>query len=370
MSLGYLAGDVITIMQLALKIVLNTRKACGEYEELTQEVLALHLVLRRLKQELTTPKSLLNRSADGYREEIEIHIRGCSKVLRVLDTILKKYNRLGGKAGSWRKLWQQITFGNGEIEDLGGLRNKMLIRTSALSVTLTMASLDSLGRTQKQTKRYIREIKTAIHGIAARLIATSNDEGSVLSSYADDDKSIWEEFRKRLCVDGISSSYLKRHRAVIMACIAALVDRGLLNDVQSGDFSEDKDDDRHEQLPVEPYSSSGKNKKNSSRKQRPTISLNVNGGDLSDVGQGHYYPGAVYPDKYPNKSLNAYPNTYPITYPNTYPYMYPGTFANTLPNAPNINTSLADAFPNARNINIAFYGPCTLHTGYNSNNRT
>lgn len=234
MSLAYLAGDVVTIMQLALKVVLNTRKACDEYDELTQDVFAMHIALRRLKQELKTPESLLNRSGDSYKEEIEFHIRGCNKVLGVLNTILKRYIRLNEKAGSWRKLCQQIRFGNGEVGDLQDLRSKVILKTSALSLTLNLASLGSMGRIEKQINRYMREPKITIHGTAARLIANSNGEGSVLTSYADDDKSVWEEFHKDLYRDGFSSSRLKRHRALIMAYVAELVERGLFDDVHSG----------------------------------------------------------------------------------------------------------------------------------------
>ena len=235
MSFGYSAGDAVLLTQLAWRTVQNTRKACGEHDELTQEVLGLHIVLRRLEQEISKPESPLNRSGDTYKEETEIIIRGCSKVLRVLDTILEKYNRLSEEERSWRKLWQKIRFGNGEIADLQDLRSKMVTNTSALSLTLNMASLGSLGRIEKQMKGDLQEIKIAIHGTAARLIAKSNDEGSILTSYANDDKSVWKEFRRDLCRDGFSSSDLKRHRALIMAYIKELGDRGLFDDDHSGD---------------------------------------------------------------------------------------------------------------------------------------
>ena len=235
MSFGYSVSDAVLLTQLAWKIVQNTRKACGEHDELTQEALGLHMVLRRLEQEISKPESPLNRSGDTYKEEIEIIIRGCSKVLRVLDTMLEKYNRLSEEERSWRKLWQKIRFGNGEIADLHDLRSKMVTNTSALSLILNMASLGSLGRIEKQMEGDLKEIKIAVHGTAARLIAKSNDEGSVLTSYSNDDKSVWKEFRRDLCRDGFSSSDLKRHRALIMAYIKELGDRGLFDDDQGGD---------------------------------------------------------------------------------------------------------------------------------------
>ncbi|KAK0510375.1 hypothetical protein JMJ35_006807 [Cladonia borealis] len=234
MSFGYSVSDAVLLSQLAWKTVQNTRKACGEHDDLTQEVLGLHIVLRRLKQEISKPESPLNRSGDTYKEEIEIHCSGCSKVLRVLDIILEKYNRLSEEEKSWRKLWQKIRFGNGEIADLQDLRSKMVTKTTVLSLTLNMASLGSLGRIEKQLGD-LKEMKIAVHGSAARLIAESHSEGSILSSYANDDKSVWKEFRRDLCRDGFSSSDLKRHRALIMAYIKELGDRGLFDDDHRSD---------------------------------------------------------------------------------------------------------------------------------------
>ena len=52
MSFGYSVGDAVLITQLAWKTVQNARKACGEHDELTREVLSLHVVLSRLEQEV------------------------------------------------------------------------------------------------------------------------------------------------------------------------------------------------------------------------------------------------------------------------------------------------------------------------------
>ena len=402
MSLSYLLGDAITLTQLVLRMYQNTRKACREYDELSQESCAMEIALQRLEQELSKPESPLNLPGDSYTEEIGIHIRGCREVLRVLKTVLEQYIELSGTdtMRTWRKLYQQIKFGNGEVGDLQDLRSKMCIKTSASNITLHMASLDSLGRIEKQMNRYLPEMKIPIHGTAARLIANSNDEASILTSYADDEKSVWDEFRKDLTRKGFSSSRLKRYRALIMAYTGELVDRGLFDVLQSGDFSEGQDSDRHEQLPAEYYSSSRQNEEDSSRDQRLITSLNVNRANPSEERQGHYSRGAVYTDKYPNKypdtfpkeCANTYPNTYPNTlpkkspntYPDTFPKQYPNTHLDTYPNtfpdpfaekylnpSPNPSPySFANMFPNAANINIALYPPEAPRPGSNPDNKT
>ena len=239
MSFGYSVGDAVLLTQIAWKTLQNTRKACGEHDELTREVLSLHIVLQRLEQEYSKAESPLNRSSDTYKEELQVIGRGCERVLGVLNTILKKYNRLSEEERSWRKLWQKIRFGNGQVADLQDLRSKIVTHTSAMSLFLNMVSLGSVGRIEQQMTDAggdLQEIKLAIHGIAAHLISKGSNEGSVLTSYTNDDKSVWKEFRRELRREGFASANLKRNKALIVAYIKELGDRGLFDDNDSGDL--------------------------------------------------------------------------------------------------------------------------------------
>lgn len=239
MSFGYSVGDAVLLTQVAWKTLQNTRKACGEHDELTREVLSLHIVLQRLEQEYSKTESPLNRSSDTYKEELRVIGRGCERVLGVLNTIVEKYNRLSEEERSWRKLWQKIRFGNGQVADLQDLRSKIVTHTSAMSLFLNMVSLGSVGRIEQQMTEAggdLQEIKLAIHSIAAHLISNPNNEGSVLSSYTNDDKSVWKEFRRELRREGFASSDLKRNKTLIVAYIKELGDRGLFDDNDSGDL--------------------------------------------------------------------------------------------------------------------------------------
>ena len=238
MSFGYSVGDAVLLTRLAWKIVQNSRKACGEHDELTREVLSLHNVLQRLEHEYSKADSPLNRSSDTYNEELQVIARGCERVLRVLDTILKKYDRLSGEDKSWRKLWQKITFGNGQVADIQALRSKIVNYTSAMSLFLDMVALGSLGRIEQQMSEAggdLQEIKVAVHDIAAHITSKCHDQGSVLTSYTNDDKAVWKEFRRELRREGFTSSNLKRHKSLIVAYIKELGDRGLFDDNYSGD---------------------------------------------------------------------------------------------------------------------------------------
>ena len=100
MSFGFSIGDVVALGTLAWKSVQNSRKACGEYSELTREVSALHHVLQRLELEVVKPESPINKHDNNNAKELHRTVKDCAKVLRVLDIILEKYNALDEKEGN------------------------------------------------------------------------------------------------------------------------------------------------------------------------------------------------------------------------------------------------------------------------------
>jgi hypothetical protein len=81
MSFGYSVGELLGLTQLAWKTVQNTRKACGEHDELTREGTSLHFVLRRVEQEAAKPDSVFNRTNDGTNEELGILLKAVERFL-------------------------------------------------------------------------------------------------------------------------------------------------------------------------------------------------------------------------------------------------------------------------------------------------
>lgn len=245
MSFGYSVGDAVLLTHLAWKTVQNARKACGEHDELTREVVSLHVVLRRLEQEVEKPGNPIHdgKSSDTYKEELKAIVDGCKKVLNVLDQVLTKYNTLSEQERSGRKIWQKIRFGNGKMADLVEMRGKLAYYTSAISLYLNMVSMGTMGRVERQMNKAggdLKEIKIAVNGITAHLMSSVNrHEGSVLTAYADDDRAVWKEFRRELVEDGFSSSVIRKHKVLIRAYIEELGNRGLFDDEDpNGDAEE------------------------------------------------------------------------------------------------------------------------------------
>ena len=56
----------------------------------------------------------------------------------------------------------------------------------------------------------LKKLRQSLNWITATLQASSeNREGSILTSYGDDDKAIWKEFRRELLKEGFSSDKLR-----------------------------------------------------------------------------------------------------------------------------------------------------------------
>ena len=248
MSFGFSASDVVLLVQSAWTTVQNSRKACGEYAELTREMTSLHVNLRRLEQETAKPESPINRPSDTCRQDLAPIVDGCRKALDVLDKILGNYNALSDEERSKRKLWKAVRFGNGELANVKDLRLKLTYYTSNLSLFLNMVSMGSMGMVEKQMYEAggdLKDIRRAVNGITAHLVSGANKEGSVLTDYADDDKAVWRAFRRELVKRGFSSDVIVEHKDTIQAYVQELGSRGILDDrdlKDPGNISEEIED--------------------------------------------------------------------------------------------------------------------------------
>ena len=233
MSFGFSASDAIIIVQLAWNTVQNSLKAVGEHDELTREASCLHIVLRRLGEELGRPESPINRSGDSCREELDSIVTGCSDVLSTLDRILEKHNTLNTKGRSVKKLFHCYLFGNRYVY-IRDLRSKICYYSSATALFLNMVSNSSAGRVERQLDSAggeLREIRIAVNKITAQMIASAHDDGTVLTVYSDDDTAVWKGFRRELIEDGFRSSVIEQHKGIIQAYVKELGSRGVLDEM-------------------------------------------------------------------------------------------------------------------------------------------
>ncbi|TVY35669.1 hypothetical protein LOCC1_G006734 [Lachnellula occidentalis] len=233
MSFGFSVGDFMQLTQLAFRVVQNARKACGAHDDLAREIGGLHIVLRRVEVEVSKPNSILNNNEDNRRGELERLAKHCARVLSVLEQILDKYNALSIEKRSVTKLWQKVKFGNGEMLDLGKIREELATHTQSLNMFLNLLSIGSQGKVEKYMDSHgedLRDIKHSLHWVTASMQAKSHEEKSILTTYGDDDKAIWKAFRRELIEEGFSVRLLDTHKSTIKKYVMELGARGALDE--------------------------------------------------------------------------------------------------------------------------------------------
>lgn len=253
MSFGTSVGDFILLIQLAHKSYRNCKEAGGEYLEIAVEVRSLHSVLRTIRGEAERRDSLIFNAGPEITKELARIADGCKGVLEGIDALLTKYRGLAPgneEVGKATKLWQRWRFGT-EIEDLGKLRWKIITYTSTLAVLLDSIHMkatervgDIAGRVENQMQSGLammqnklegfEEMRKAVLFIATRARASERFQAmeSVLSlsTYADDDKEVWKQFRSQLISLGFRSASLDRHREVLKAYMMKLDETGVLDE--------------------------------------------------------------------------------------------------------------------------------------------
>jgi hypothetical protein len=216
MSFGYSAGDLLGYSQLAWKVFQNSRRACGEHHGLTREVKSLHSALKRLEREASEAESSEASTMLSDSKDLKRAIRGCARLLRELDGILEKYSSLRERQLSIKKLWSKVVFGNSEVQELDRFRFKISTYLSIMMLHLNMS-----------TGSEMRKMKVSIDSIASRM--ASGHEGSLLTSYDDDDKAAWKELRRELHQEGFEDSFIRENRRLIMIYVRELGDKGIFD---------------------------------------------------------------------------------------------------------------------------------------------
>jgi hypothetical protein len=213
MSFGASPSDIIIVVTFARKLYRQCRNAGGEYLEISREVRGLHTVLKHLKYEVEADESVLNRDKALYARELAPVIGDCDFTLRQLDELLQKYGRLVSREGSGGgRLWDKIRFGSNEMDDLGSIRMKLINHKTSITVFLDTVQLHESGRMSlvlDNQNGQLDMILDKVDNIAARM---SQRAGSIMTTYDDDDKEVWKQFRRELIEEGFSSDVLQQHK--------------------------------------------------------------------------------------------------------------------------------------------------------------
>lgn len=147
-----------------------------------------------------------------------------------------------GKAVSpTRKLWHKIRFGS-KIQALGEVRGKIILYTTTISVVLDAMQLRATGRLEDKLDATNTAMKDGFQSIKlvmveevmkAKSLAQRQSTTSLLSmsTYNEDDKEIWKDFRRELVTKGFTSNQLDKHKDTLLAYMLKLEQSGVLDEV-------------------------------------------------------------------------------------------------------------------------------------------
>jgi hypothetical protein len=219
MSFGASPSDIIIVVTFCKELYRKCRTAGGEYDEISREVRGLHTVLRHLKYEVEAPDSPLNRDRSIWGRQLAPIIGDCDFTLRQLDGLIQKYGRLSNNGGgsspsSPRMLWDKMRFGSNEMDQLGGIRVKLISHKTSLTLFLDTIQLHQSGKMATTLDTHggqLDVILDKVDNIAARM---GQRPGSIMTSYDNDDKEVWKQFRRELVAEGFSSDVLSQHKVI------------------------------------------------------------------------------------------------------------------------------------------------------------
>lgn len=170
MSFGFSISNIVLAIQLAVKVIDNSRRAIGEQHEFVREMSSLHIALQRLKHEKSKPGSFLNRDNDDRIGELDTIIKDCRGLLKPVKKQLEKYNGLADeKKRGFFRAWQSFRFGNLEMRKLIDVAKRISQYKDSISLYLNIICVGSQGRVERwmyELGGEVREMRLEINRIA------------------------------------------------------------------------------------------------------------------------------------------------------------------------------------------------------------
>ncbi|KAF2177511.1 hypothetical protein K469DRAFT_602827 [Zopfia rhizophila CBS 207.26] len=223
MSFGISISDVITLVQLTSRTYNGWKSACGDYADITSDLAVFQALMVRFAAEAQAPNSLLAREPDDLRGWKRLS-KGCRSLLTELEGALKRYKSLGT---SRRRNWERIRFG---CRNLDSLRQQLVTKTTSLSAYMSVLGISSQGRIENET---LPQLLGRVNDIAAQIGKGNASVVSCFTSYDDDDKAVWREFRRDLIQSGFRSADIRKYSAALKTHLGRLQRSGYLDEEDS-----------------------------------------------------------------------------------------------------------------------------------------
>ncbi|KAK3697715.1 hypothetical protein LTR37_017297 [Vermiconidia calcicola] len=222
MSFGFSPSDIVTLISLTSKAYRGWKHACGEYSEITGSLDSLSIVLQRIEREASKPGSVLKRTAQDMQDLGDV-LANCEPTIRELHSIVVRYKSMGS---SRQKNWDRLQLG---FKNLGDLKSKLTQHVTLVSAYLDVVGLGMLGKIERDVSALPQQILNTVNGLVAEIRA-GRREGSVMTTYEDDEKDVWRQFRRELIGDGMRSSMIHKYKPLIRKYLRERAERGDLEE--------------------------------------------------------------------------------------------------------------------------------------------
>jgi len=128
-----------------------------------------------------------------------------------------KYGRLannsnGGSPTSPRVLGGKIKFGSNEMDQLGGIRLKLISQKTNLTSFLDSIPSHESGEMAMTLGTNGDQLEVILDKVDKIATMMQQRNGSVMPNHEDDDKEVWKQFRRELIVEGFSSDVLQQNK--------------------------------------------------------------------------------------------------------------------------------------------------------------
>ena len=230
MSFGYSVGDIITLTQLTVRTYNGWKNACGKYGDITSNLAVLQTLLMRIETEAQAPNSLISHNAEDFGGWKTLY-KSCHTLVVELEEVLDKYKSLGT---NHRKNWDRIRLGN---RNLDGLNGRLVRKTASLSAYISVLGISSQGRVENEV---FPELLRKIDHMATQMRRGNSSIRSALTTYENDDKVVWREFRRELIGTGIRSREIHKYSAALKTYLSRLQRDGLLDEKVPRERDEDR----------------------------------------------------------------------------------------------------------------------------------
>ena len=163
--------DLQNLIQYAIDTRHIVQAICSLQHDLTQEIVNLCCVLRRLQREFCRDRSPLHRPGDTRKDELKKYSEGCAKVLDDSNDFLTRYRDLCDLKKTILQSDIELPFSAADKQVFNKFRSDLIFYVFQLSQITVKASMDSLGEVKDHIDNVGYTLRFALNTIAARILA-------------------------------------------------------------------------------------------------------------------------------------------------------------------------------------------------------